>query len=349
MSEHVEHVAALREAWASHLRTQRQVERGPSRARDYVYASGRKACVRRMALDLMHPEEESPLTDDALERFERGKEAEHALITRLHRIGPRCTPPFEVAEGQRPFEVRDRDGQLLIRGKVDCRLSFSRKVRPILEAKSGQSYARCRTLDDVKAGAWTRSAVDQILAYLLAAEEEWGILALIKPSGLPLFLPVELYVDDHLERAEAFLRDARAAVDAARGGELPPYFSEVSECRKCPHFGRSCTPPDLSYSGASLIDDPELIEAAEIREKNRAAHKAYEKADELLKAELHGTQLAILGPYEVRGRLQRKTTYEIPADVKARYRKTVEDGDWRLVSLTRLVDEPLTEDEEETS
>ena len=43
-------------------------------ARTYVYASGRRSCVRRMALDMMHPEDDSTPAPDALERMQIGRE-----------------------------------------------------------------------------------------------------------------------------------------------------------------------------------------------------------------------------------------------------------------------------------
>jgi hypothetical protein len=137
--------------------------------------------------------------------------------------------------------LRDRDGELLIVGKMDGRLKFADGATPIFEVKSGDAVRHVDSLDDLDRSPWTAHHVDQLLAYLLADEEEWGLLILDKPEG-PTFLRVNLF--DHLERAESFLRDARTAIDARFDrAPLPAYTQDASECRRCPHLGKSCAPP----------------------------------------------------------------------------------------------------------
>jgi len=77
-----------------------------------------------MSLDLLFPEDEQQPDPDALSRFARGIASEDAVVATLMQVGPRCDPPFRVAEGQRRIEVRDDDGTLLVTGKLDGRLSF---------------------------------------------------------------------------------------------------------------------------------------------------------------------------------------------------------------------------------
>ncbi len=101
----------LTDAWGDHLQSKR---RGGVLTRTYLWASGRRECVRRMALDLIHPEDQEEFTLDTLERFERGNEREAAVVNRLFQIGPRASVPFQVIEGQRRFEIKDRDGVLLL-------------------------------------------------------------------------------------------------------------------------------------------------------------------------------------------------------------------------------------------
>ncbi len=334
----MQHIDALREAWASHLRASR--ETGPRRARDYVYASGRRDCVRQMALDLSHPEDDEIFSDDALERMERGVEREHAIVARLHQIGPRCSPHFSVIEGQRRFEIKDRDGVLLIRGKVDGRLQFDHFTKPVFEVKSGTSFQNVESLADLDRGRWTKHSLDQLLAYLYAESEPTGLFIIDRPR-LPLFLPVVL--EEHLERAESFLRDARKASDAARGGELPPFATDVGECRRCPHFGKTCAPPALDYGpGVKVISDPDLEEAARVREANREAAKAYDKADKTLKDALRGIESAVLGPFSITGKWGRQTSYDIPKELKEKYKHVEEKGKFFL-DIERAVQEPVAE------
>lgn len=320
----MDHLAALEDAWRQHLVA--TASTGRTR-RAYVYASGRRSCVRQMALDLMHPEDERTPEPDALERMAIGKEREASIVARLMQIGPRCSPPFEVVEGQRPFRIRDRDGVDLIHGKIDGRLQFDKATRPVFEVKWGESFRHVEALEDLDRSPWTRHALDQLLSYLLAESEPWGFFILGRP-GVPLFLRVDL--EEHLERAERFLVDARRAVDAAAGGTLPDFSSNPGDCRRCPHFGKACAPPLDFGPGARVIDDPHLVELAEIREGTAEHRAAYERADKELKAALRGVEMGLLGPFEVIGRWKPGTKYDVPKAVKDQYRRVEEHGSFTL-------------------
>lgn len=335
----VDYLAAVSEAWTKHLRAER--DSGHRSSRDYVYASGRRTCVRRMALDMKHPEDDSTFSDDSLERMQRGKEREHSIVARLHQIGPRCSPPFEVIEGQRTFEIRDRDGTLLIRGKTDCRLRFDRTTKPFVEVKSGESFRNVERFEDLDRSPWTRHAPDQLLSYLLAESEPEGCLLIDRP-GLPLFIRVVL--EDHLQRAEQFLQDARRAIDAVKGvGEMPPFIQDVGECRRCPHLGKSCSPTTMSFGpGVRVITDPDLIAAAETREATAEARADYEAAHNRLKAGLQGVELGVLGPFLVEGRWQKSTKYDIPAEIKKQYAREDPRGGGFRFDVERAVPKEQT-------
>jgi hypothetical protein len=305
---------ALRVAWEEELRAGRYESDGP---REYVYASGRRSCVRAMALDLLHPEDRGADSADALERMQRGKEREEAIVMRLHRVGRRCVPRFEVIEGQKRFEVKDRDRVLLVTGKTDCRLKYESGDTPIAEVKSGESFKRVTCLEDLDRSPWTRHALDQLLAYLFANNEPWGLFIIDRP-GMPLFLRVNL--EDHLERVEAFLRDARTAVDARRGlVALPAFTADRGECRRCSHFGKSCAPPVAFGEGVQVLTDPRLEELAETRERTQSAAAEHEAADKELKTALRGVELGLLGNFAVTGKYRATSKLDLPAEIRQRY------------------------------
>lgn len=337
-------LAALEKAWARHLLAEGGRARSP---RSYVYASGRRSCVRRTALDLMHPEDEPESEPDALERMQRGKERENAIIARLLQIGPRCSPPFEVIEGQSHFALKDEDGLDLVHGKIDCRLDFGNGIRPIAEAKSGQMAARIESIEDMDRSPWTRSWPDQLLSYLMAKNEPWGFFILDRP-GLPLFLPVVLA--DHLDRVKAFMAESRAAVLAASGKtDLPSFTDHLSDCRRCPHLNKSCTPPALSAGpGLKVIEDGDLIALAEDREQNEEGYRAYTYADKVLKEALRGIEHGVMGPFEVSGKWGKSTRLEIPEDVKKTYQVVDPQGRFTL-KIERVFEEPVATAPTETS
>lgn len=348
----IEFVTNLEKAWAAHLGSLRGPRRtGPL---DYVYASRRKSCVRAMALDLLHPEDSPEFPPAALERMERGKERESSVVARLMQIGPRMTPPWEVTEGQRRFEIKDRDGTVLIVGKIDGRLMIpdgeGGYAKPVFEVKAGRSFENCRSVEDLDRGTWTRHTVDQLLAYLYAEAEPWGIL-ILETAGLPTFIPVPLA--DHLERVEAFLKDAAVAVRVRRAIEaagedpiklaavdLPPFSSTPGDCRRCDHYGKSCD-PQLDYgSGISVIQDETLEAAARVRERTADAARAHAKADKLLKDRLRGVEAALMGPFAIKGKWGKSTKYDVPADVKAPYKVENPQGRFTLNVERIAEDEP---------
>lgn len=342
--------ATLTGAWVEYLKSTRQGGRTP---RDYVWASGSRDCWRQMALDLMHPEDGPEWTPDQLERFQRGNEREHSVIARLHQIGPRCSPPFQVIGGQERFEIRDRDGTLLIVGKIDGRMEFrwnvpanvspgwdledgsprelppptTRRWAPIFEVKSGQSYAYIETVEDLDNSPWTRRAADQLLAYAYAKGEPDVLLVVDRPR-MPLFLT--LHLEDHLAKVERFLQGARAAVEARRGGPLPPFTENTAVCRRCDHFGKTCAPPVDYGTGLQVVTDERLIQAAETIAKHGDTAKDVARAEKELKEALRKVPQAICGPLLITGKPQAKTTTELPEELKAKYTKTDPEGAWKV-------------------
>jgi len=325
-------ISALASAWEGELRSKGNT--GDATPRDRVYASGRRTCLRAMALDLLHPEDRGEIQADALERMRRGTEREASIVARLMQIGPRCTPPFEFIEGQKRFEIADRDGTVIISGKIDGRIKFANlKDRPPVEVKSGETFKRATCLEDLDYSPWTRHALDQLLAYLLAQSEPWGFFIIDRP-GVPLFLRVNL--EDHLARVEGFLRDARTAVDARFGKVgMPAFTQDRAECRRCDHFKKSCSPPSDYGAGVQVITDERLITLAGVRDTNRNAAKEYERADKELKAALRGVESGLLGDYLVRGTWQKGTKTAVPDDIKAQY-STVDPKARFLVTIDKI-------------
>lgn len=314
----------LESAWVEHLQRSRQGGRTP---RDYVWASGSRDCVRQMALDLMHPEDAPEWTPDQLERFQRGIEREHSVIARLHHIGPISSPPFAVIGGQERFEIRDRDGALLIVGKIDGRVQFDQPHRfaPIFEIKSGQSYANVETVEDLDNSPWTRRGADQLLAYAYAKSEPDVLLVIDRP-GLPRFLV--LHLEDHLAKVERFLQSAREAIDARRGGPLPPFTDNQAFCRRCDHFGKSCAPPVNFGQGLQVVTDERLIQAAETVAKGRETAREVSRAEKELKDALRGIPQALVGPLLANGKPRRTSSLSLPDDLRQKYTVSDPEGAW---------------------
>lgn len=313
--------AALADAWAAFTRSN-FAPPADAEPRDHCWASGFRACTRRMALDLAHPEIGRDFTDESMERMTFGNERETAVRARLIQIEARSVPRFKVIEGGSRCEIKDRRGRVVVTGKCDARIQFLDPplagigLRPVVEVKSGQAVWSCETLADLLRGRWTRTYPDQLLSYLYGKGEPWGILLLDRPQG-PAW--ISLLLDDHLEDMERRIQQAEAAV-ACRldGAPLPPYHEDPSECRRCPHLGKTCSPPMAGGDGLKNLTDPSLIECAAIVVANASAAKEYEGAKKRLAAATRGAPQVLAGDHLVTGHWGRSSHYEFPPEVAAR-------------------------------
>lgn len=326
-----ERLAMVLDAWVEHLRDARKSSTGYKPR--YVYASSRRRCVREMALDLTNRDDREGWSDETLERFATGDEREDDILARLQRIGKRATIPFKVTNQQVRFEITDtRDGiagPVVIVGKVDAIIEFDDGLKIPCEIKSGDSVRYASGIADLDSSDFTRSRVDQLLIYCYATNSPWGFFILDR-MGLPAMVPV--YLEDHLDRCESFIREARAAVDYRfERGPIPPFTDDASLCRRCSHYDKSCHPADVDFGeGAKVILDPLLIEAAKEREKNAEAARVYQRADKRLKAALRGVPLAIVGDYRATGTWVSRKVYDVPGWIRKLNEKTIDRGSFRV-------------------
>lgn len=315
-------------AWTAHLLRGQQV---PAKHAT-VYASQWRACDRRMVLDLVEGDKLPPWDAETLARFERGRDRERDLLATLTRVGRDAEPPFQVIGQQERFELKDRKGRIAITGKVDARLEVNGARAP-LECKAWHPnlVAKIEQYSDLFNNPWTRSGGYQLLAYLYGAGEPMGFL-LLDRSGLPRLLPVEL--DVHLDRVEEFLTRAEQALDHRDAGTLPACITDAAECGRCSWYGAVCQPPTRS-EGAVVLTDPELEAALERRHELDTATTEYDALDKQIKARLRGVESGICGHFAISGKWGKKTSVELPADIKAQYTVTDPKGKFTL-EIARL-------------
>ncbi len=305
----------MRVAWAAFVRAEESRD-WPPPPHPYVYASAYRECTRRMVLEMTHPEEMERFDDETLARFRRGKDRERDLLIDAARVGRLSDPPFEVKAQQQRFDVRDRKGRIVIRGKTDARVLIPKfHIEPPVECKAWSPFLteKIKRFSDLLDSPWTKPGAYQLLSYLYGSGEALGFL-LLDRGGLPSFIPVELYDEDNLERMERFLQKATEAADCAELGELPDYCNSADECQRCPFYGGSCNPP-LYHEGASILTDPEL-EAILLRcIELKPAQLEYDHMWEKAKKRLRGVETGICGTVLIEGKWRPKSEQEYPEEV----------------------------------
>ena len=318
--------AAVERAWQSWLLRSRR----PFSPHSTVWASGWRACDRRMFYDLTAPDQQVPFDAATLARFRRGDDRERDLLADAQRIGRDADPSFTIEAQQERFEVRGRSGAVVITGKVDARLRVAdqRKGAP-LEVKAWSPYLveRITTFDDVLQNEWTRSGGYQLLLYLLGAAEPYGFL-LLDRSGIPKLVVVEL-TDANLEHVEGFLSKAERVVAHAVSGVEPAFIDDPAECARCPYFGTACHPP-LSAKDVQVFTDQALELDLERWWALREAGREYNGLDRRIKDRLHGVESGLAGHFAISGKFSKYSRLVLPADLKAKYTEVDPKGKFTL-------------------
>jgi hypothetical protein len=328
--------------------------RGPQTQRNSVYASSWTACTRQMALDMLRPDIKPPFQADTLANFRRGNDRARDIKADFTKVGRYSEPAFDVIGAEERFELRDKKGRVVIVGKVDFRLKYTGQKGSIpVETKSYHPNLTqgVKRFEDMFGNRWLRKGAHQLLCYMYGSNEETGIMLLDRP-GIPRPLEVKLY--DHLDKVEDFLQRAEVAMDAREAVRskllaidtdkipveyaeelLPPFTDDPAECRVCPFFGSACNPP-LSYQGATIITEEDIllaIERHDALDEPRAEYKGlHDELAEHLKLRVPKTatkdnkQQIIAGKYLVTAHWGPNTTYHVPEEVKKGFRKVDATG-----------------------
>lgn len=317
---------AMDAAWKQYI--VQEESQTPSK-RPYTYASSYEECERKLVLLMTDGDKQPSFEPETLAKFHRGHDRERNLKIDLARVGQLCRPPFEVIGQQERFTLKNRSEEVVIAGKFDCRLQFSRNCCPPLEIKdwSENLSGRISTFDDCFNSPWTKKGAYQLLMYLLGSGEPFGFLLLGK-SGLPALIPVEL--ERHIEKAEEFLARAERAMEHVNAGTLPRYLNDASECQRCWAYGSICQPPLLSGEGAVVLTDPDLEAMLDRREELRAAALEYDGIDSDVKKKLRGVEMGVAGKYLIQGRWGKSTRTELPPEIKKQYTVTDPHGRFTL-------------------
>jgi hypothetical protein len=332
----VPEIEAIQKAWEKHilnLKPARQ-HNDEDEARDYFYAGSWRPCLRRMVLEATHPSYFPDVDVDTKARFIRGEQREIDLRQALERAGQLSMPAFTVEGQQERIFLRDRKNRKVISGKKDCSIRWESGTRWSTEFKSWSTFLtdNIQVFADLLKSPYTQGGAKQLLAYLYAKDEPFGLLVLDRP-GIPRLIPVPL--EDHIGLMEDFLTDAECGRDHIEAETLPDYVDEPDECRRCPVFGSYCNPP-LNYDGAAIITEDTVLAQIEHHEALKPAHKDYDQthddlADYLKRMtpkEFKGKnkKQIIAGPFFIEACWQKLTTLDMPEEEKKKYQKSDDAG-----------------------
>jgi len=266
--------------------------------RSHPIASDLGECEREMVLAIQNWKDR-PLPDSELKaRFERGNLIENAVVRELADLG------FTVRVERTPFELKDKVGRIVVRGRVDGFISVDRKDFPFeVKSLNPNIFARIETADDFNKFHWAAKYPRQLQTYLYGNNLEEGLFLLDDCLGHWKLIPVSL----DFEAMEKILKRCENSVAHIAEGTLPDFHKDPSVCFRCWAFGRACNPPINTGAGASVIEDADLQADLDRFGELRETGKEYNSLDGKLKKRFRGIESALCGDWIVRGEQGTKT------------------------------------------
>lgn len=226
-------------------------------------------------------------------RFDQGKE-EHQRIRRdLLEDG------FEVLEAEKPFDVKGRNGKMVLVGHIDGRIRWEGLALPY-ESKSliVTLFAQIDCLEDFNKYLWARKYPRQIQAYMFGENEEEAVYILDDCLGHRKFFPVQL----DYEQTEKILQRCEYVMDCIEKGNLPPFHKDYSVCRRCWALGRVCTPDIQLKEGIEILDDPDIELELKRREELKPSKEEYAALDKHVKDYFKNRPEVIVGDFHITGK-----------------------------------------------
>ncbi len=279
---------------------------------NYASSAGHP-CVRNLVYQRLNWQEKLLPPAERLLIFREGNMHEEAILRLLGDAG------LTVVEQQRPFEWK----QLNVRGKIDGRIKGNGRLIP-LEVKSCNQFdfEAINSVEDLRNSAkfWVRGYYDQFQLYLFMSNEPDGILLFKnKQSGAlkQFVIPIDY------EYAEKIAKKMELVNKHVADETYPDRITDKSVCQYC-DFRHICLPDEASES-INIVEDQELLELLDAREKLRAQAKDYEAIDKKIKDRLdavpEGNHL-VGGKYQIAIKLYDRKFSNVPDEIKKQYEET---------------------------
>jgi|GEM_PF-5872072 len=317
--------ATLHDAWIAFAKPRIQ-----ARARSNRISSLGYRCVRRLVWDRLIGDLRPALPPEKAGIFAEGDLHEQAARRQMSSMGidlihvqREVVGPHNIT-GHIDGVIRDEDGEIVAEIK---------SVHPAL-------WEKHRTLDDMLASSspWIAAYPTQLCLYEYGVGTDRGVFVL-RNKGTGQLRFVDCPRDENLVRASI---DRAAYVEGWIGKLLPvlapdrdrlhafsvlapedwPTATPDAACQYCDYRGWACDLAALGREGGvSMLEDAELLEAAETMRRTAEAAGEHDRAKarlaEAMKARGPGVHFA--GP--VCGKVVSYTTtkHDIPADIKAQF------------------------------
>lgn len=306
---------------------QKKINRYP---RTHFIASDIHDCDRYMVHSILDWEKR-PLHDERLQAiFDAGNREEVNVKTRMMEDG------WDIIHQQTPFEIKNRKGTVICRGKIDGKVMYGRTAIPWeIKSMDGNIFRSILGLEDFQRKPHLRKYPRQMLMYLFGNNAEAGLFTLSdfrREKHVPMVLDYGEceHILQRLERNWSF-------VEAKEYPDRIEYDSSV--CGRCP-FVHICL-PEIKNEGAIQLTDDEILEDLNRWTELKPLAKEFKRLDDELKAFFRNKADVLVNlTYRVLGRptkgQSRICKDLIPADEVEKYTKR-EPG-WKT-EIIKLADD----------
>lgn len=260
--------------------------------RNQPIASDLGECAREYVLAVTHWKDKPAFEPNLVARLQRGRLIEDAALRELSGLGIR------VRTERTPFELKDKQGRVVLRGKLDGFVEWERHEYPMeIKSVNPMMFPRLHTVEDMQKSPWMQKWPRQLWSYLYGTNGELGFFLLDDCLGHWRLVPVDL----NYEEMERILQRCETAVDHLARQTLPDFHGDAEVCRRCWAFGRVCFPP-VDHPGMAFTDNPELEAQLDRRAELDPAYREYQDLDEIVKGAVKGKDGLVIGKWLVTGK-----------------------------------------------
>jgi len=278
---------------------------------DKFRASNISSCDLELCHSILSWNDKSLHNSSLQSRFDRGNLEERTVITELLSLG------FSIIESQQPFEIKNRNGEVICRGHIDGKISYFDRIFPIeIKSMHPNIFASITSLADFLKKPLHRKYLVQMQLYLYGNNQSEGVFILSNCLGSYKFLPVIL----DLEEVEKIIsRLERLWDENIKTGILPkPMDFDEKICAYC-SFKHLC-PCLTKYEGATMIDDKELESKLERRLELKPLVDEYNNLDDNIKSQFNKIGDICIGTdWIIKIKEFERKNYNVPAEIKSQY------------------------------
>jgi hypothetical protein len=269
-------------------------------------ASDIHECDKYMVCTILDWEKRS-LHDVGLQAiFDAGNREEENVKNRLgYELG------IEFIEQQKPFEIRNRKGEMICRGHIDGKISYKGKAVPAeIKSMNQNIFNTINCVDDFNKKPLHRKYLRQLQLYLYG-NNEWAGMFILSDFRHEKLFPAGL----DLGECERTLQRLETNWEYVKKKEYPkPIEYDDKVCGFCA-FKHICQ-VEVKHEGLAMIENPELEEKLERLHELKRTATEYKELEEELKEPFKRQRMpeVYLGTRWV---IKTKVTKSVSVDTKA--------------------------------